>query len=252
MGLVPAPTVEDAPDQGEPSRLDPRASAVSPAPVSAPTSPPQGLAPTHEQISPIAPSEGYFPSAPAPAADENPLQLPSAPGAAPGAPPSVGDPDFSIPSPPTVNPDLERRSPTLPPQGPASPPTLPDTPNSFYREPPPAQGPTALTSLPHSFPPPQPTAPPSNDVYGQPPPLQALPPPSRPPVASAPQPAAPPVQPAQSYSGGPPTNSVYKADDMAMAQAQKHAKWAISALNFEDVPTAVRELKAALAQLGAN
>jgi vacuolar protein sorting-associated protein VTA1 len=36
-----------------------------------------------------------------------------------------------------------------------------------------------------------------------------------------------------------------------MAGAQKHAKWAISALNFEDVPTAVRELRRALELLGA-
>jgi vacuolar protein sorting-associated protein VTA1 len=33
--------------------------------------------------------------------------------------------------------------------------------------------------------------------------------------------------------------------------AQKHAKWAISALNFEDVPTAVKELRIALQNLGA-
>ena len=35
-------------------------------------------------------------------------------------------------------------------------------------------------------------------------------------------------------------------------QAQKHAKWAISALNFEDVDTAVKELRIALNALGAS
>jgi vacuolar protein sorting-associated protein VTA1 len=60
------------------------------------------------------------------------------------------------------------------------------------------------------------------------------------------------VPPAATFSGGPPTNAAYNADDMAIMQAQKHAKWAISALNFEDVPTAVRELKSALAVLGAS
>lgn len=35
-------------------------------------------------------------------------------------------------------------------------------------------------------------------------------------------------------------------------QAQKHAKWAISALNFDDVPTAVQELRNALAALGES
>jgi vacuolar protein sorting-associated protein VTA1 len=39
------------------------------------------------------------------------------------------------------------------------------------------------------------------------------------------------------------------ADDVAVADAQKHARWAISALNFEDVPTAIKELRIALAKL---
>jgi vacuolar protein sorting-associated protein VTA1 len=34
--------------------------------------------------------------------------------------------------------------------------------------------------------------------------------------------------------------------------SQKHARWAISALNFEDVNTAVKELKFALEALGAR
>jgi vacuolar protein sorting-associated protein VTA1 len=43
----------------------------------------------------------------------------------------------------------------------------------------------------------------------------------------------------------------YNTDDVAVAKAQKHARWAISALNFEDADTAVKELKAALQTLGA-
>ncbi|RMZ84987.1 hypothetical protein DV738_g185, partial [Chaetothyriales sp. CBS 135597] len=43
---------------------------------------------------------------------------------------------------------------------------------------------------------------------------------------------------------------VVVVDEDAMARAQKHARWAISALNFEDVPTAIRELRAALTDLG--
>ncbi|KAF4582760.1 DUF605-domain-containing protein [Ophiocordyceps camponoti-floridani] len=35
-------------------------------------------------------------------------------------------------------------------------------------------------------------------------------------------------------------------------EAQRHAKWAISALNFDDVPTAVKELRNALHKLGAT
>jgi vacuolar protein sorting-associated protein VTA1 len=39
-------------------------------------------------------------------------------------------------------------------------------------------------------------------------------------------------------------------DDAAIASAQKHARWAISALNYEDIETAVKELKIALQELG--
>ncbi|KAF2435740.1 DUF605-domain-containing protein [Tothia fuscella] len=44
----------------------------------------------------------------------------------------------------------------------------------------------------------------------------------------------------------------YLRDDEAVLSAQKHAKWAISALNFEDVDTAVSELRIALRALGAS
>ncbi|KAK7963430.1 hypothetical protein PG988_010404 [Apiospora saccharicola] len=257
-GLPRTATVEDAPEEGDKTYLDPKASAISPATVSAPTSPPQSAVPP-EQVSPIAPPDqpthdGYFPSAPSGPttdADDPPLQLPSAPGA-PGAPSSVGDPDFSIPSPPTAHPGAS---------GAISPPTLPDTPSSFYQQPqPPVHQPSAPASAPGpGLPPPpqgytpsQPSAPPADTFYTQAPrqPTQSSGSPRSPPVPKKPQSLAP-SQPASSYSGGPPTNSAYQADDMSIVQAQKHAKWAISALNFEDVPTAVRELKAALNSLGA-
>ncbi|WPH01698.1 Vacuolar protein sorting-associated protein vts1 [Acrodontium crateriforme] len=48
------------------------------------------------------------------------------------------------------------------------------------------------------------------------------------------------------------TGGSYNTDDEAVLAAQKHAKWAISALNFEDVPTAVKELRIALRALGAS
>jgi vacuolar protein sorting-associated protein VTA1 len=47
-------------------------------------------------------------------------------------------------------------------------------------------------------------------------------------------------------------NTNFSTDQKDINQAQKHAKWAISALNFEDVPTAVKELRNALAMLGAQ
>ncbi|KAI9681011.1 MAG: hypothetical protein M1829_001091 [Trizodia sp. TS-e1964] len=43
----------------------------------------------------------------------------------------------------------------------------------------------------------------------------------------------------------------YITSEESIMKAQKHAKWAISALNFDDVSTAVKELKGALETLGA-
>lgn len=56
----------------------------------------------------------------------------------------------------------------------------------------------------------------------------------------------------QAPAAGSPQMRDYAADDVAVADAQKHAKWAISALNFEDVTTAVNELRLALRSLGAE
>lgn len=49
-----------------------------------------------------------------------------------------------------------------------------------------------------------------------------------------------------------PTTHGFRTDDESIAKAQKHAKWAISALNFEDPATAVKELRLALQDLGAT
>ena len=67
----------------------------------------------------------------------------------------------------------------------------------------------------------------------------------RPPVSA---PIAPPNQPIQSVL---PTGEL-NTDDTSIANAQKHAKWAVSALNFEDVSTAVKELRIALESLGVT
>jgi vacuolar protein sorting-associated protein VTA1 len=49
-----------------------------------------------------------------------------------------------------------------------------------------------------------------------------------------------------------PAAGTYQCDEAEIALAQKHAKWAISALNFDDVATAVKNLREALAMLGAS
>ena len=72
--------------------------------------------------------------------------------------------------------------------------------------------------------------------------------PSYPPVAP---PAAPVPTPANAFTSRPDTTA-YKDDEVSVVAAQKHARFAISALNFEDVPTAVKELRAALVTLGVK
>lgn len=72
------------------------------------------------------------------------------------------------------------------------------------------------------------------------------------PVAPVPAPQqAPPLRAQPAVGTGPPPGG-YRTDDDSVMAAQKHAKWAISALNFEDVNTAVKELRSALNSLGAS
>jgi len=86
---------------------------------------------------------------------------------------------------------------------------------------------SARTQVPHAPPPSAPTyAPPPASSY-------------------APPPAAP------GYASSQPVGRLV-ADEASIGAAQKHAKWAISALNFEDVDTAVKELHMALRSLGAR
>ncbi|EXJ87113.1 hypothetical protein A1O3_04071 [Capronia epimyces CBS 606.96] len=205
-------------------------------------------------ISPLeAPSErkpsiggNYFPRVPSPPAPE----LPSAPTTLGGGP--------IIPSAPT---DLASSPAGLPPTSlelsfesgrsllaglnqPSreSPPPPPHRHGQFLPQPGPGQPP----QIPPNFQPqvPQPQIPQKPPQFRQ----------TRGPVPPTPQPqqiiSPSPVHPAHP----PPPAQLVDAivDEEAMMKAQKHARWAISALDFEDVPTAVRELRAALALLGAT
>lgn len=125
------------------------------------------------------------------------------------------------------------------PAAPIEPPHISSDPADFYNAPqPPPSAPTAgdFGGLPQG------SAASSNAA---PPPPAALP-------AFSPPPAAVPVATVRapmvvaSPAGG------YNTDDESIMSAQKHAKWAISALNFEDVDTAVKELRIALNSLGAS
>lgn len=90
------------------------------------------------------------------------------------------------------------------------------------------------------------TAPPESHVSSTGKPQVLQPVPAR---QAQPTRAAPP--PARFQSAVPTTRDLqqYVTEEEAILAAQKHAKWAISALNFEDVPTAIKELKLALQQL---
>lgn len=72
-------------------------------------------------------------------------------------------------------------------------------------------------------------------------------------IPRAPAPVRAPVAPVAATPSAPQTSRYdLTADDQAITQAQKHARWAVSALSFDDVPTAIKELKNALRQLGVN
>ncbi|KAL8734143.1 MAG: hypothetical protein Q9166_001628 [cf. Caloplaca sp. 2 TL-2023] len=84
----------------------------------------------------------------------------------------------------------------------------------------------------------------------------SFPEPSAPSILPQPTPAPfrqyTPPPPPPSFSQQPAHAPNFVIDEEAISKAQKHARWAISALNFEDVNTAVKELRGALESLGAR
>lgn len=175
---------------------------------------------TGREISPIDPPE----SAATRTGSVGGGYFPSVPGESNA--PTASDPDLSIPAAPSA---LDEDGITANETHIAPPPS---DPSNFYTTAPPSEDPA--TALPPSAPAMQAPAP-QPPFVPQPPTPQAAPITRAPPV---PLPSGPPP-------GG------YRDDDESVAAAQKHARWAISALNFEDVPTAVRELRGALEKLGA-
>ena len=192
-------------------------------------------------VSPLDPStidrtssddRGYFPNV-LDTSEKTPLlSLPDAPPEAPSSPPVVlpessspsKPPDFlhSFPPPSVDEPDVPLSSSgPMPSYGPVKPrasaPSVPQQPPMAPRQAPT----TTIQSLP---------AP--GVAARQGPSLRQM----------APTPSAPPP-----ISG----QANYLTDEEAILKAQKHARWAISALNFEDATTAVKELKGALEALGA-
>jgi len=217
------PTVENAPDEDAPSYN----TLTIPAQANGLTSPPDGdfnpydLLPSAANHHPSQPPQLSQTAESSPAENINSRQ-----GSVGGGyfPINDHDPASSAPDPDISMPD----SSSDPMPRPSAALSLPDDPQDFYsmQSPPPVQ----------SAPPLPPKAP-------IPPPVQ----PRAAPVAySKPAPAPAPQLSSQPHDGS------FLTDDDAVFAAQKHAKFAISALNFEDVNTAVKELRAALQSLGAR
>ncbi|KAL1889530.1 hypothetical protein Cpir12675_005747 [Ceratocystis pirilliformis] len=181
--------------------------------------------------------------------------LPTACDASPTAPrpvtvEDVADPEIELPSQSQLNPETPSFLPTVPQEvtsrnvDPPSPMSVTDETSGW----PPAAvsasvSPTGPSVDPYTAPEYN-SAPPS--IPPAAPMLRAPPPTASPPIASPP--SAPP---ADTWKPPAPTSHSFSADEADAAKATKHAKWAISALNFEDVPTAVKELRNALAALRA-
>lgn len=180
--------------------------------------------PSAEPPRPKAP-EDYFPQGPHPPAPVSPLS-----GDSPSVPTA---PSIPAEGPPSVNSIPRGPSPTFPTKLPG------------------VNSPTIPTKLPPDFTPPPALSP---AVTSRPPPPSVPTSTSQPPSvpAPAPAPARTPVPVPMASPIAPPPAPAVTAHYKDLNKAQKHAKFAISALNFEDVPTAVQELRNALASLGAQ
>jgi len=180
-------------------------------------------------------------------------RIPSPPASAPDLPPApmtmdmdthMHPPDLPAPPPDSSLASGRGELAALNQQHRHSPPPPPHRHGQFL----PQAGPGQPPQIPPNF---QPQVP-QPQIPQNPPQLRQVPRGPVPPVPQAqPQPIHPyPVQSTLAAAATPVNVNAGGVDDQAMMKAQKHARWAISALNFEDVPTAIRELREALAELG--
>lgn len=252
-GVYQPPTVESAPDSGMPSRPHSVRSGQPTIPPPLATASPNGTAPpvasNEHDVSPIDPAEsgnprqgsiggGYFPEVPSAPADRD-VDMTEA------GPPSPAQPSHPMPD----RQDFynEHTSPLVDPGAP-SPGALGISSAARPSNPPPEEMAPSPSAAPWLQPPPPHVQAQLNQQRQ--PPQTSQPPPSAP--APAPVHLQPSIaQPQARLSQGPPPGG-YNTDDESTMAAQKHARWAISALNFEDVNTAVKELRLALGSLGAT
>ncbi|KAF4437238.1 Vacuolar sorting-associated VTA1 like [Fusarium acutatum] len=185
--------------------------------------------PTFTDAPPRIPDDpGYFPPQPEHQPQEPEPFVPSPLSQSPTPGLSGGPPPPPVGLPPAVSP-------------------VPEPPAQPATQIPPQPSPQIPTKLPSQFapPPPEPFTPSA-------PPSWTTTPSAAHPAASNPPPVIRQAPPPQPPAPAPVQTTGFTTDQRDINQAQKHAKWAISALNFEDVPTAVQELRNALRMLGAQ
>lgn len=203
---------------------------------------------SHNDVSPISQPDssrhgsvpsiggGYFPRTDPPTftSENTAPSLPTAPSID-SEPPTSGLGESTLPTDSQLPQAPQAPDPSSFYQSPAAPSFPSPPPQNAYRSPP-GQNPYAAPPTPQ---------PPQQQQYNAPP----QPPPTQSHYARAPQQNsyAQPVAPPPPSSQGP-----FRDDESSVAEATKHAKWAISALNFDDAATAVRELRIALQALGAT
>ena len=142
------------------------------------------------------------------------------------SPPTIGSPP-PVPPPPTSGSPTQYTGPEsiyAPPQHPISPPTITTPPHS-------------IAGYPSIPPPPHSNSPPGSYIYAPSPPAQTSP-------TRAVYPSAPPPPPPI------PVAEVFELTPTVIAKAQRHCRFAISSLDYEDAEQARKELRAALALLG--
>lgn len=157
-------------------------------------------------------------------------------------------PPFDLPSSPSTKPGATRSN-DLP-----APPAFPTEFNTTVQD-----GDDDDDILP-SAPPFDPSAASASATPARPPVSAYIPPPAQPPSQprqppSVSRPSAPPAPASQSNGVTIDNDDDWQPapsniDPVTIATAQKHAKWAISALNYEDLETAKKELRAALQLIG--
>ncbi len=216
------------------------------SPLDPPSDRPSSIGGNYFPVVPSAPSEPYLPSAPT--TFGSPPDLPSTPTylgkVNTDLPPAPSEPSITSMSARSelgaaLNQHPSRQSPPLPPH----------RHGTLLSQGSPSQSSQIPPFQPQVPPPPQPFQPPQlRQTHGPVPPVPHAQPYQAP--VAAPSPIYPPARQAMASYAPPPQNIV--VDEESIMKAQKHARWAISALNFEDVPTAIRELKGALANLGAS